>query len=253
MNQIDLKIKLLSGQKILVDGIPIRPPTLSEISQIGYTTFQQNISLLMLSLDDMINTIDDFEMQATLKANRFQYKVFDLYMVSSELRQLLAETFKFLFNTEDVLIDDEDFGDIKIVIDESYVINRDNYDNIVEIIRMQNNPQISSENSDDDDDYKPANDLAKSIVDKIKKGKEIVRKSKAMDSKSDSEGITILDMISSVTAISNSINKLNVWDYTVYQLYEEFARLNKIENYRLQIQASMFSSEIEIEHWSEPL
>lgn len=252
MNQIDLKIKLLAGQEILVGDIPVKPPTLGEISDIGYTNFQQNLQLLLLTLDDMINMINDFEMQATLKANRHQYKTFDLYMISDDLRRLVIDSFRFLFRTEDIIIDDEDFGDIKIVIDGKYVIDRNNFDEITKIIKMQNNPTISS-SDEEEDDYKPSNELARSIAEKLKKGKEIVKKSKAIDSDSDGEGITIVDMISSVTAMSNSVNKLNVWDYTVYQLYEEFARLSKIDNYRLQIQASMWSSEIEIEHWSEPL
>ena len=95
------------------------------------------------------------------------------------------------------------------------------------------------------------NELAKSIAEKLKRGKEIVEKSKALES--DGDGLTIPDIISAVSAMSNSLNKLNIWDLTIYQLYDEFARLTKIDNYRLQIQASMWSSDIEIEHWSEPI
>ena len=73
-----------------------------------------------------------------------------------------------------------------------------------------------------------------------------------MESNND-EGVDLQDVISAVTSMSNSINKVNINEYTLYQLYDEFARLVKIDNYRLQIQASMWASDVEVHHWSEPL
>ena len=196
----------------------------------------------------MIESIDDFEMQAHLKAERHLYKVFDMYMLSNDMQELVLKSFNLLFQTENVIIDGELLDDMSVVIDEKYVINRDNFDDIVEMIQLQNNPEQSVS---DEDDYNPANELARSIAEKLKRSKEIVEKSKALES--DGDGLTIPDIISAVSAMSNSLNKLNIWDLTIYQLYDEFARLTKIDNYRLQIQASMWSSDIEIEHWSEPI
>ena len=196
----------------------------------------------------MIESIDDFEMQAHLKAERHLYKVFDMYMLSNDMQELVLKSFNLLFQTENVIIDGELLDDMSVVIDGKYVINRDNFDDVVSMIQLQNNPEKSAS---DEDDYNPANELAKSIAEKLKRSKEIVEKSKALES--DGDGLTIPDIISAVSAMSNSLNKLNIWDLTIYQLYDEFARLTKIDNYRLQIQASMWSSDIEIEHWSEPI
>lgn len=196
----------------------------------------------------MIESIDDFEMQAHLKAERHLYKVFDMYMLSNDMQELVLKSFNLLFQTENVIIDGELLDDMSVVIDEKYVINRDNFDDVVSMIQLQNNPEKSAS---DEDDYNPANELAKSIAEKLKRSKEIVEKSKALESEGD--GLTIPDIISAVSAMSNSLNKLNIWDLTIYQLYDEFARLTKIDNYKLQIQASMWSSDIEIEHWSEPI
>ena len=241
-------MKLLAGETVYVGDIPITPLTLREIARIGYTKFQTSIGFISITLDEMIESIDDFEIQARLKAERHMYKVFDLYMVSDDMKELVIESFNLLFQTENVIIDGELVGNISIIIDDKYVIDRDNFDDVVSMIQAQNNPEKSSV---DKDDYNPANELAQSIAEKLKKGKEIVEKSKALET--DGDGLTIPDIISAVSAMSNSINKLNIWDLTIYQLYDEFARLTKIDNYRLQIQASMWSSDIEIEHWSEPL
>ena len=245
---VDLKMRLLAGESVYVGGIPIKPLSLRQISQVGYSSFQQSIGIISITLDEMIESIDDFEMQAHLKAERHLYKVFDMYMLSNDMQELVLKSFNLLFQTENVIIDGELLDDMSVVIDEKYVINRDNFDDVVSMIQLQNNPEKSAS---DEDDYNPANELAKSIAEKLKRSKEIVEKSKALES--DGDGLTIPDIISAVSAMSNSLNKLNIWDLTIYQLYDEFARLTKIDNYRLQIQASMWSSDIEIEHWSEPI
>lgn len=246
-SRIDIQMKLLSGQTMYVGELPVKPFTLAEISEIGYSVFQGNVNIVLLTLDDMINSIEDFEISANLKANKHQYKVFDMYVTSPEMTDILLESLKMIFRTDEVYLERSDSGELRISVDDKFVIDRDNFDEISKVVEVQNNPSFSGE----DDDYNPANEVARSIAEKIRKGKEKVKQSKAMES--GGEGINIADMISAVSAMSNSINKLNVWELTIYQLYDEFARLNKIDNYKLQIQASMWASDMEIEHWSEPL
>lgn len=249
LEAIDLQMKLLAGEIIYVDDIPVRPLTLREITRIGYSNYQRSVGLISITLDEMIDSIDDFEIQAMLKAQRHEYKVFDLFMLSEDMKELVIGSFKLLFQTENVIIDGDLIGSIFIVIDDTYTIDRDNFDKIVETIQIQNNPeQVSAE----EDEYNPSNELARSIAEKLKRSKEIIEKSKALESGSDG-GISIPDIISAVSAMSNSINKLNIWDLTIYQLYDEFARLTKIDNYKIQTQASLFVPDVEIEHWSEPV
>lgn len=246
---IDNKMKLLAGKEIYANDIPIKPLTLGEVAEIGYSNLQQSLQVISLGLNDMIESIDDFELQALLLSEKHNLTAFDMYMMSDGMKNLLIDGLKLFFRTdfiEAVEVDDNDFS---IMIDDKYKINRDNFNIVVEIIEMQNNPSVSK--SSEDEDYNPANDLAKGIADKLKKGKEIAKQSKSVDS--EKSGIAIDDVISAVTGMSNSVNKVNVWDYTIYQLYDEFARLVKIDNYNLQIQASMWSSDVETEHWSEPL
>lgn len=245
--KIDIQMRLLSGQTMYVDSIPIRPFSLGEVSSIGYSIFQGNVNILLLTLDDMIDSIEDFELSGMLKANKHQYKVFDMYVASPEMSDVLIDSLRMVFRTKDIFLEGDEVDDLRIVVDEKYHINRNNFDEIAKVVEVQNNPSFSGE----EDDYNPANEVARSIAEKIRKGKEKANKSKALES--GGEGINLADMISAVSAMSNSINKLNVWDLTIYQLYDEFARLNKIDNYKLQIQASMWASDMEIEHWSEPL
>lgn len=245
---IDVEMKLLSGQVMMVGEVPIEPFKLKDVSKIGYSRFQNNINILMLTLDDMIEAIDDFSLTAELKANRHKYKVFDMLVIADDMTELLITSLSMIFRTDDIIVTRNRSDETLMIVDKKFIIDRYNYNEISKVIEVQNNPSLGGAQ---EDEYNPSGDLAKSIADKINKSKEKIKKSKAMSS--GSEGITLNDIISSVSVMSKSINKINIWELTIYQLYDDFARLNKIDNYNLQIKASMMSSEVEIEHWSEPL
>jgi len=248
--KLDNSLKLITGLPIEVHGIEIKPFKIGEIISIGYSDFQSKIQILQLTLDDIIDGVDDFETQAILKANKHNYTMFELAMISEGLKSLITESLSLFLRTEELnLIDDIENG-VTIIVDGKYEINKHNFAEIASVIKMQNNPNVSK--SENEDDYNPASEIAKGIAEKLKRGKEIVKKSKAMESNND-EGVDLQDVISAVTSMSNSINKININEYTLYQLYDEFARLVKIDNYRLQIQASMWASDVEVHHWSEPL
>ncbi len=58
-------------------------------------------------------------------------------------------------------------------------------------------------------------------------------------------------IVSAVSTKSNSINKLNVWDLTLHQLYDEFDRLQIIDGYNTSLAAMMQGAEIkDLKHWA---
>jgi len=73
--------------------------------------------------------------------------------------------------------------------------------------------------------------------------KKIEGKKKKQQSDDGDGEIDISDIISAVSSKSHSINKLNVWQLTLYQLYDEYARLELIDNYDFSIRAMMAGAE----------
>lgn len=245
---IDNLMNLMAGNPIYSGEIPIRPFKLGEIAEVGYMEFQNNIGILSLTLGEMIEAIDDFELQANLKAEQHMYKTFDLLVASPEISNILVDALKMVFRTSEVkLVDDVNYEDIYVSVSKKHKIDRNNFDEVASVVKMQNNPQIGTKKKEHE--YNPSNEIARQIAEKIEKGKQKVKEEK----EGDGDGLMIVDIISAVTAMSNSINKINVWEYTLYQLYDEFTRLNKIDNYRVAIQASMMAPDVEVEHWSDPL
>lgn len=54
-------------------------------------------------------------------------------------------------------------------------------------------------------------------------GRAASQKQKAADERA----LSLSSIISAVAARHHSLNILNIWDLTVYQLYDQFAQLNK--------------------------
>jgi hypothetical protein len=140
--------------------------------------------------------------------------------------------------------------------DDLKIIHRDNFDDIVEAVRLQNyltRPEKKSKSKDEN----PADEETRKLMEHIKKMKEKVEEKKKMKSQAegkDDEDADIADIISAVSAKSNSINKLNIWELTICQMYDEYSRLELIDNYDFSIRAMMAGAEnVDLKHWSSKL
>lgn len=238
INQLDLRLKLLAGESLYVDNIEIKPLLLKEIVSIGFTLYQQYLSILLAKVDDFIDTkIHDIPEGTT---------IFELIITSKqeELINLLINGLSVFLREKDIYFNEAGivYGDISNGVENCKVINNDNFNNIVRIIKHQNYI------IDNQNESNPANDKAKSILDKLKKAKEFINK------KDRSEDIDFSDIVSAVSTKANSINKFNIWNLTLYQLYDEYKRLDYISNYETNILSIMNGAKnIDLKHWSGKL
>jgi hypothetical protein len=164
-----------------------------------------------------------------------------------------------------ILIEDEYDGEI--VVDEDKlnrtnpegltIIHRDNFDKIVEVVKLQN--YLTSPKGKASKEANPADEETKKLMEQMEKNRKKVEETKkkkaiAEGRDNEDESVDIADIISAVTAKSNSINKFNVWDLTLYQVYDEYARLELIDNYDFSIRAMMAGAEkVDLKHWSSKI
>lgn len=280
MSEEDLKLELLSGSKgcLNVGNLSIHPYTLQEIKEYGYSNYMLNLQWLSLTVDDFIKSVLDIDKRVYLEAQKSKLKTFDFYIKLGGQQMLdgLLIALAMIFKTDDirvlddygvaidlvkmgVLVEDED-GDFNLDNDrleelsdgELKVVNRDNFDDIVEAVKLQNYLKRPKENKDED--INPADEETKKLMERMKELNEKVKEKKRQQTQGEDEEINISDIVSAVTAKSNSINKLNVWDHTLYQLYDEYARLELIDNYDFSIRAMMAGAEkIDLKHWSSKI
>ena len=96
------------------------------------------------------------------------------------------------------------------------VISKENYHEVVDVICQRNN--IKTKDIDDPNKVKSKKALA--ILQKLKKGREEMAKTTKAD-----KNMELGNVISAVANRSHSLNITNIWDLTVFQLWDCFARL----------------------------
>lgn len=157
--------------------------------------------------------------------DRSKIKIFDVINADQTLQQSFLGLFNFFFK-ETVLYSDGYFvtlqpnkhynipSDIK-KNDIVGVITNDNFSEVLDIIR-----QICCIDVDIEKTEQPKfkNRAAERIFKKIEKA-ESKKKKKA------NKNLTLPNIISSITVKHNSINFTNIWDYTIFQLLDNFYRL----------------------------
>lgn len=274
MNDLDLKLHLLNAMPINVENLEVKPYTLEEITEYGYTKYMRNLQWILLSVEDFINSIDEDEKRIELEKVKENLKPFDFYirLGGVDFQNILIEGLKMILKTEDVRVYDDGViaigffekgifyevdGNLKVNFeildqlteDEIMIVHRDNYEDLVEVIMYQNylkKPTVKAEKESN-----PEDEETRKLIEHMEKMREKVENKKKMQNKKDSDETDITDIISAISSKSGSINKLNVKLLTIYQIYDEYARLELIDNYDFSIKAILAGAEkIEIKHWS---
>lgn len=276
MTEIDVKCMLAVGKSIYVENIEIKPYTLDEIlNSRGISNYLDGLNWISLSIDDFINSTIEEENRNYLIENRSMLKTFDFYInlggqkMFTELIRILS----IILRTDDItplgrdalgidfrklgIITEDENGESQFNSDilenlpehKIKIVNRDNFDEIVNVVKLQNYLKKASDLVEADEN--PADEETRLLMEHMKKMKEKVENIKKKHSNSEDDSIDISDIISAVSSKSNSINKLNIHNFTLYQIYDEYVRLELIDNYHIGVNAKMAGNEkIEIKHWS---
>ncbi len=277
MSYEDLKLSLLSGSAIELDTLKIAPYTLKKIVQYGYSRYRENLQWILFSVDDFIDFTKDDEKKSFLIGSREHLKTFDFFVKlgGEELRERLVEALSMVFETDDVVFLEDsvialDFVKMGVLTEgplgdhevnnekldslkssEVKLIHRDNFDDIVQIVKLQN--YLEQPDKEDVEELSEDEEVRK-LQEHMKKMREEVEIKKRKQSNDDGDEISIPDIISAVSSKSNSINKLNIWEFTIYQLYDEYSRLELIDSYNFGIKAMMAGAEdVDLKHWSSEL
>ena len=214
---IDDELRLLSGSSFFVgeikngidNRIEIKPFILKEIVDIGYIKYQQLMNIFVVEVGDILKEIPEELKNVT---------VFDLFTKSGikELLEPFLDSMCVFLRTEKFSFDKE----TNFLVD-GKIIDNDKWLKICKIVKMQNCVEKRVE-----EEYNPANEEARKIIEKIKAlKKEHPRK----------ESITFTSMISGISWKSNNVNIIDVWNLTIYQLYDALNRLNLIDNYQFTL------------------
>ncbi len=201
-------------------------PRLKDISSIGFNTYQYYLSILLMDLKAYFAMLDKAEQyEALSKEDKSQINIFDLLIMNEQSTALLENILNF-FIKETVTYSSQN-RNFLIYDNEEVVgiITKENYSRICDLIFQRN--CIKSEHKEDLSKVKSKKALE--IMKKLQKGRAV----KAKQSKSD-KNMELGNIISAVANKSHSLNILNIWDLTVFQVWDCFLRLSNNSIYDIQ-------------------
>lgn len=222
--------QLLSPNPIHIPEVGgVISPTLKDISSIGQDRYQYYLNILLIDLKRffvMIERPDDYE--KLTDEEKYSVNIYDLLTQDNQSAILLQNALDFFIKEKvEFSIQNRVFEVKRIVITENQkdmarkyetigIISRENYQSVVDVILQRNNIKTK----DITDPSKVKSKKALSILNKLKKGRENMAKATKAD-----ENMELGNIISAVANKSQSLNMLNIWELTVYQLWDCFTRL----------------------------
>lgn len=192
----DYEIRLLSGVEIEFQNIFLRAIKLSEIRDFGYSFFEYLLNMCMAYKSDLDK--DD--------------KCDDLFEVltSNDYIELFMCFIGLFYKYESIEYGEKTKSFYLVNGDKIGIINNKNLDNLLEVTRFCYKLERSKKEKD--------------IFDLIAEEENKIRRAKSGD-----VDITMSSMISAVSCKHPSINLLNIWDCTIYQLKDMVSRLYQID------------------------
>jgi hypothetical protein len=215
MNLKDLELKLLAGLPIEIQDVgSLYIPTLKEIISLGESRYNHLVSALLFDKKDQQNLKD-------LNGTNFEFLLFYChYYPNEELSRDFIESLELHFKDK-VSISEEDgffyLGDYQ----ERRLIDEDNFEFIRDVVRKANH--IRSPEEEEEEGYNPANETAAQFIKELEEKKKKRPKPK--------ETINLHSIISGLAWKPNGINLKEIFDLTIYQIYNGFAATENIDNY----------------------
>lgn len=219
--------------------INIHSPEMNEIALIGEKSFNigcrfLNFSKNLITVQDNSNleNMTDFEIFMSVMNTRekLEYRTDTLLVLS-----LLFPAYEIKFEQDKIVLKQgEEVGEI----------NKDNYSMFKDIIQ-----KIFCLEKTAEEEYNPADGLAKRIADKLKKRHEQLNHSKSEDAENIKVSIYMRYISILAVGLRKDINEL--MHYNIYQLNEEFIRFQKKQDFDMYIKAKMAgASDLEdVDNW----
>ena len=242
-------IELDYGTRLSPDPIKLSigtliKPKLRDISKVTFDTYSYYESLAKLTPKSYYNAVrknmGGVEYWESLSLEeRNNLKLFDIIIKEAELKNSYLEMFNFFF-VENVVIYEDLFVVLKEGINEISsqsnaedvrgIITKENFNDIIFVIQ-----QICCiEDKSNNEELKFKNNLAKELYFKMQKAVE-----KQKIERKEDKNFELPNLISAVSNSHPTIDPINVWDLTVYQLMDSFNRLQT--NRMLDMQATSVS------------
>lgn len=234
-NSIDLELKLLSDDPIMVGSVPVHKIPFRLIARIGLSKVMYSIRLLTMCSTDIVDMFGDEDI------NTLMAMLFVLNKADAALFALVCDVIEIVFGSTPTLITPD-----RLMFDK-FEINSDNWLEVTHVIRARNEfGNHVEENADN-----PADEATRQLIERRNALRKVVAKKKGNDDMS----ITLIDLVG-IFAVVTGLPLSQVMEYDVYQLYNQFSRYQMYEQYQVQIEALLHGAkneDVELKHYARKL
>lgn len=210
----DIDLKFLAKLPVPIERIGnFYVPTLKEIAEVGDSVYRQIISCFLTDTE----AIKGIELGVDIGELNDYKAILVYYIMSDQFRDLFSKGMRLFFHEEVNISNEHGLFYLGKIVDGKF-IDEEKMKEIKKLVMKSNHLSESKQ----ENDYNPANDAAREF---LRKKEEAMKK---FPKKKDSH---LFHYISSLAWKSNSINILNVFDMNIYQLYDSFPYIDRIDNY----------------------
>lgn len=230
----DIRLRTFASLPTAVVNFTIFPASLKRIADTGYTNYSQYLNVLSLSLDKLI---DSQYLNQVPKETQVYDIVFTLFK-DEALLELYRSALQFFLQTDDICYTNGLYINGEL-------INEKLYRDIIDVIHIQN--CFLQEHSDH---FNPKNDKVRKLKEKMLSNKRKIQQLKS--DQSDSQQLTLLDLISVICSKANGINIFNVFELNMLQFNDQLNRMKLISDFELSVQQMLHGAnpqKVELKHW----
>ena len=254
------RTNLLAGLPVHFNSLTIYQPTLKDINVIGHNRFSRYVNLLTISESDLLfmyhkNKIENgistpilWLYQNSILENSFFLELkmaFFTYLKKEVILDPFRKGFKIPITQEDIptIFKSKDKTQKYFFLTES---NFSDFQSIIRALNMMEKEEDDEIVTDNLEMKKKFEEARKRL--KLAKAKERAEKS----AKNNGKEIEFADIVSSLCAYGVGYTIFNVRDLTLYQLYDQFNRLQAKSNYEMGTQmilAGADKKKIDLQYW----
>ena len=200
----DINLRLLAGMSIDINNLGILTPLkLKEITSLGESNYNELLSVLLIDKEN-IDGLKDQEISNLELLMVYSYQ-------NIEFREKVLKALKIFLNDEFFMSNEG------IFFCKDFILDKEPFDDFQYVLKCANYIENKKE-----PDYIPGNERARKFMEKLKLSKQNIKKPETMN---------LHSIISGIAWKSNNTNIINIFDLTIYQLYNAYYRLENIDNY----------------------
>ena len=244
----DEVLKFQKGTPILIDDIcAVYPATLGEIVDLGYSKFQQYLSILIAEKPEMKEKEDPELIKLIDELTDFQYLLM-MTSIDPEVNRIVKEAFLF-FTHENIVFSLEPAQIIIGPLEEKHLLTEEKFYDLQRILKRMYFIEQEGEEIIIYPDDPPG---VKRLKMQMRKNREKVRKAKAKQAAREGSDLKLSDLIGSITIDNCGLNMENIWNITYYAFHDQLKRMGWRDQFNINNQAALAGAKMkksQLKHW----